>query len=244
MKKHVVGIVLVLGLSSPISSAEQFQAVQAIRQFPMLCGPAIGEMVLQTYGVKSTGYNQIYSISSQSRGSAVAQFICDLISDGTIRNMQPQCKDKNGDFVRVYEAGEPTSRIATKVAFKKGTWLSSLSVIFEGHGLKIKEVGSVKMQNGKYRADLVKNRFSGFLEELKKGRLVIFHVGYGKGVIGHYLLANGYNEKRKLIHYVNPAPTSSFPAQASISYDKMKHGKAWYVNGRFWTGRYLSVGRD
>jgi len=244
MKKYLLSMLLVLEFSPVAGHATQLQEVRPIRQFPMLCGPAIGEMVLQTYGINRTGYNHSYLISSQSRGSAVAQYICDLIKDGRINNMQPQCRDGKGNFVRVYQGGKPSSRKATEVAFKKGTWLSSLGLIFEDHGLKTKRVRSVKTQNGKYRSDLVKNHFSGFLNELKKGRLVIFHVGFGKGVIGHYLLANGYDEKRKLIHYVNPAPATSYPAQASISYDKIKHGQPWYIGERYWTGRYLSVGRE
>ena len=217
--------------------------VRPVKQFPMLCGPTIGEMVLHSYGISRIGKNNEYLISTKSKGSAVGQYICDLLDSGKIRNNQPKCADINSSKILIYQYDRPTSKTATRIAFKKGTWLSSLRVIFEEHGLTTKQEKSVKKDNGKYRSDLVKNNFQGLIEELKRGRLVIFHVGYGDGVMGHYLLANGYDKQRSLIYYVNPSPTNDYPESAKVSFSEMREGKPWFSNGRFWTGRYMAVGR-
>ena len=217
--------------------------VRPVKQFPMLCGPAVGEMIFHSYGINRVGKNEEYLISTGSRGAALGQYLCDLLDSGEITNNQPKCVDAEGKKIVVFQYDRPSSKKAARNAFKKGTWLSSLKVVFEKHGLVTKQVKSVKKYNGKYRSELVKNNFEGLIEELEKSMFVIFHVGYGDGVVGHYLLANGYDKDKGLIHYVNPWSTKDFPERASVSFSDMREGKPWFSKGRFWTGRYMSVGK-
>lgn len=81
--------------------------IMPIQQASHLCGTTVAEMILLYAGKSHLGRNGQYVITSQSRSSAVAQYLCDLMADRTVKSAQLQCVNDQGQALAVYLVVKP-----------------------------------------------------------------------------------------------------------------------------------------
>jgi len=255
MKKHpqfgsklpsiiLLGLLISAGLFQPAQAKTTHKNTLQIipqKQAPFLCGTTVAEMILRHAGIKRIGKAKGYLINQKSRGSAVAQHLCDLMAEGKIKSGQPQCVDAQGNPLRVYHRGKPTK--ATRQAYKKGTYLLGLKQLFALENMPATYQRSVYQKKKKqFAPHQTQKRFEGLLKEVKQSKAVIIHVTpHLKPGGGHYLLIYGYNDHRKWFYYIDPNPRKGHSPRSKVSYIKLKNGTPWFRGSWFWTGRYLAV---
>ena len=231
-------------LSEPVEAKASEQnklKIMPIQQASNLCGTTVAEMILFYAGKSHLGQNGQYVISTQSRGSAVAQYLCDLMADGTVKSDQPQCVNDQGQALAVYQHGRPTVN-AGKV-YLKGTYLLGLKQLFELEKMPaVYQRSLYSKTTGMFEPRQSQKRFLELMDEVRANKPVIIHVTpHLKPGGGHYLLIYGYDDRSQTLHYIDPNPPKGHSAKAFVAYDHLRNGQGWFRETWFWTGRYLAV---